>query len=81
MAPLVQGNGPVLIGVGTLDTLAITSLVIKGDDAVLGSCTNRISCAALWPLNGVNKGTHSITVIATDAGGNQASAAISIQAQ
>jgi hypothetical protein len=68
---------PVAISVAASDPAGVTSITISGDGTQLATC-NATTCSASWSPA---PGTHTIQAVATDTGGRQGSASVTITVQ
>jgi hypothetical protein len=71
-------SGTVTIGAKATDNVAVASITLSLDGAVVAT-TNASSVSYKWNTRKAAKGSHTITAVARDTSGNQASATIQVQ--
>ena len=71
-------SGTVTIGANATDDVAVASIMLSLDGSVVAT-TNASSVSYRWNTKRAARGSHTITAVAKDTSGNQASATIKVQ--
>lgn len=71
-------SGTVTIGAKATDNVAVASITLSLDGSAVAT-TNASSVSYRWNTRKAAKGSHTITAVAKDTSGNQASATINVQ--
>jgi len=71
-------NGLVTIGVKATDNIAVALITLSVDGAVVAT-TNNSQLSYKWNTNKLKSGSHTISAIAKDTSGNQATTSIIVR--
>ena len=75
---VIKGYGNINIAATASDPNGIQTITIKGNSKTLLTCTSATSCSTTWPASTLSRGTHVISVTATDKFGLQSSASVTV---
>ncbi len=75
---VIKGYGNINIAATASDPNGVQTITIKGNSTTLLTCTSTTSCSTTWPASTLSRGTHVISVTATDKFGLQSSASVTV---